>query len=261
MTTLFSTLNTASVHVARENVVLSQDAIKEIAKATKTTARAVAVQTDIVNAIITRMNHKLETEQKISQTLFTDLKEVSSVSFLHTIDKLQKRKIDLSSIALQFKETNKSNKETFLQVKALSKVYNVLNTIAREDYREFNAYTKSILLNMLEHGSLTINEALRCVSTAINKKDISERDVKAYYQSAASTASTQVSSSRMTLRALNICNIQKGKRDDLMTFNNDEQYTALVLEILQMKENTAEERAKVAEELRKKQLDDAAKKA
>lgn len=64
-----------SAHEARNAIVIDQETIKAYARQQKVTSKAVAVQLDIANAIINRMNNKLETEQKISSTLFSDLKK------------------------------------------------------------------------------------------------------------------------------------------------------------------------------------------
>ncbi|EPB4651366.1 hypothetical protein ACRJEL_003834, partial [Acinetobacter baumannii] len=87
-----------SAHEARNAIVIDQETIKAYARQQKVTSKAVAVQLDIANAIINRMNNKLETEQKISSTLFSDLKEACSRSMLNKIDTLQKAKFDLSDL-------------------------------------------------------------------------------------------------------------------------------------------------------------------
>lgn len=53
-----------SAHEARNAIVIDQETIKAYARQQKVTSKAVAVQLDIANAIINRMNNKLETEQK-----------------------------------------------------------------------------------------------------------------------------------------------------------------------------------------------------
>ncbi len=68
------------------------------------------------------MNNKLETEQKISSTLFSDLKEACSRSMLNKIDTLQKAKFDLSDLATIIAHTDKSHID-FVQVKSLEKSF------------------------------------------------------------------------------------------------------------------------------------------
>ncbi|MDR0068549.1 hypothetical protein RFX60_14985, partial [Acinetobacter sp. 11520] len=61
----------------------------------------------------------------------------------------------------------------------------------------------------------------------------------------------QASSSRMTLRALNICNVVKSVKDSEITFNENSQFIEAVLSFLQMKENTQQELERVQHDIKK----------
>ncbi|WP_354734460.1 hypothetical protein [Acinetobacter nosocomialis] len=238
-----------SAHEARNAIVIDQEAIKAYARQQKVTSKAVAVQLDIANAIINRMNNKLETENKISSTLFSDLKEACSRSMLVKIDTLQKAKFDLSDLAATIAHTDKSHID-FVQVKVIRKIFQAITAIAENDRRKLDGYTMSILLNLLQYGSLTVNECRLCCTTEIRAQS-HEKKVRQYYLSAHSTASSQASSSRMTLRALNICNVVKSVKDSEITFNENSQFIEAVLSFLQMKENTQQELERVQHDIKK----------
>ncbi|WP_202719720.1 hypothetical protein [Acinetobacter baumannii] len=235
-----------SAHEARNAIVIDQETIKAYAKQQKVTSKAVAVQLDIANAIINRMNNKLETENKISSTLFSDLREACSRSMLNKIDTLQKAKFDLSDLATIIAHTDKSHID-FVQVKVIRKIFQAITAIAENDRRKLDGYTMSILLNLLQYGSLTVNECRLCCTTEIRAQS-HEKKVRQYYLSA---ASSQASSSRMTLRALNICNVVKSVKDSEITFNENSQFIEAVLSFLQMKENTQQELERVQHDIKK----------
>lgn len=260
---LYAQLNASNAQVQRELLAISRDDMKALAQANKVTMSAVATQVDIINAMIIRMNDALNgTAQNINKVLISDFQSASKVTFLHQIDNLQKQKFDLSNVAEFIKITDKKD-SNFCAMYAVEKVFNLLTCLASKNRNALNGYTKAMLVNLLEHGSLTINECKQAVSLEVyaaeNRVQLKgAKKIRNLYNSGKSTASTQVSSSRMCLRALNVCNVNKNSSLDEITFNNEAQYTQAVLNLLQMTENTTEQVEQVAAVIEK---ENAAKKA
>ena len=247
---------TLNAQAEREAVTFTKEQLAEHAKANKVTIRAAAIQLDLANALAVRMNNQLINgkTQNINSSMFTDMSTICSVHFLQSIEILLKEKFDLSNIAAMLKVTDHKH-DDFMQVYAITKVLNLLVCIARKDRKRMNAYTLAILVNLLKFGMITKKEAESAVCLDLHRSASrnKQREIINVYDSASSTASTQISSSRMSLKALNICNIRKKGVNDEMTFNEQGQYLNNVLFILQMNENTSAELERVAAEIEQEQ--------
>jgi hypothetical protein len=247
-------LNTSSAQVQRDIVAISRDAMKEHARTKKVTMSAVATQVDIINALILRMNERLESEAaNINRVFLSAHADAAKDTFLFQVDNLQKQGFDLSNVAKFIAITDKSHAD-FCAMYAVEKVFNLLKCLASKDRNKLNGYTKAMLVNLLEHEVLTIDECKQAVSlelySAANRsKALNQKQIRNLYNSGKTTASTQVSSSRMCLRALNVCNVHKGSSKDEITFNSEAQYTQAVLNLLQMQDNSSAELDKIAEQI------------
>ena len=251
---LYATLNNSNANVEREQLVISHDEMKEIAKANKVTVKSVAVQIDIINALIVRMNYQFVIEGKdINSALIREYRSNSSITALQQIDYLHKQKFNLSDIAKLIAITDKSHAD-FCAIYAIEKIFNLLRCLASKDRNKLNGYTKAMLVNLLEHDVLTIDECKCAVSRELHQKAYSakfsgQKQIRLLYNSGKSTAGTQVSSSRMCLKALNVCHVRKGSSKDEITFNSEAQYTQAVLNLLQMTDNSSEEIEKISQVL------------
>ena len=247
-------LNTTSAQVQREVVAISRDEMKEYARTKKVTMSAVAVQVDILNALILRMNERLESETaNINRVFLNEHRNATKDTFLYQIDNLQKQGFDLSNVAKLLAVTDKSHAD-FCAIYAVEKIFNLLSCLASKNRNKLNGYTKAMLVNLLEHEILTIDECKQAVSlelySAANRsKSLNQKKIRNLYNSGKSTAGTQVSSSRMCLRALNVCNVHKGSSKDEITFNSEAQYTQAVLNLLQMQDISSAELDKIAEQI------------
>lgn len=252
---LFNEINTSSEQIERAELVLDREAIAKIAKENQVQQLAVATTLDICNAIVSRMNHVLLVAdvRNINSKFFTNLRQANSTDFLRQINALLRKKLNLSDIApmLRITEKGKGADDKYIQPYALDKVINLLSCMGANDRRGLNGYTKAILINLLEHGELSNDELKACVSVdglrdLQRKQGKNAKAIRALYDSSFSgTAGTQCSSSKMSLRALQICNVEK-RTGKTITFNETADNTKVILEILRMTENTEAERAKAA---------------
>lgn len=247
-------LNTTSAQVQREIVAISRDEMKEHARTKKVTMSAVATQVDIINALILRMNERLESETaNINRVFLNEHRNTAKDTFLYQIDNLQKQGFDLSNVAKLLAVTDKSHAD-FCAIYAVEKIFNLLSCLASKNRNKLNGYTKAMLVNLLEHEILTIDECKQAVSldvynAANRSKSLNQKKIRNLYNSGKSTAGTQVSSSRMCLRALNVCNVHKGSSKDEITFNSEAQYTQAILNLLQMQDVSSAELDKIAEQI------------
>lgn len=240
--------------IDRDEIVLNKDAIAAIAKEHQVQQVSVAIVLDICNALVHRMNYALHYSdvQKINSKFFTNFRQVNDSDFLRQVNALVRKKLDLSDVAPILRITDK-NHDDYVQPYTIDKVVNLLKCIGMNDRRGMNAYTKAILLNLLEHGELSNEEMKACVSSdalkMLNRKQANAKNIRNLYDSSATgTAGTQCSSSKMSLRMLNICHVNK-RSGKTITFNTDAQYTAIVLEILRMSDNSKAELDKAADSI------------
>lgn len=241
--------------IDRDEIVLNKDAIAAIAKENQVQQVSVAIVLDICNALVHRMNYALHYSdvQKINSKFFTNFRQVNDSDFLRQINALVRKKLNLSDVAPIMRITDK-NHDDYVQPYTIDKVVNLLKCIGMNDRRNMNPYTKAILLNLLEHGELSNEEMKACVSRDANRALMRNQGKNAkqirnlYDSSATGTAGTQCSSSKMSLRMLNICHVNK-RSGKTITFNTDAQYTAAVLEILRMTDNSAAELDKAADSI------------
>lgn len=251
--------------IDRDEIVLNKDAIAAIAKENQVQQVSVAIVLDICNALVHRMNYALHYSdvQKINSKFFTNFRQVNDSDFLRQINALVRKKLDLSDVAPILRITDK-NHDDYVQPYTIDKVVNLLKCIGMNDRRSINPYTKAILLNLLEHGELSNEEMKACVSSdalkMLKRKQANAKNIRNLYDSSATgTAGTQCSSSKMSLRMLNICHVNK-RSGKTITFNTDAQYTATVLEILRMTDNSAAELDKAADSIKAEIAADSKKK-
>jgi hypothetical protein len=114
------------------------------------------------------------------------------------------------------------NKEDFIAVKALVKVNKMMFAIANNMVSMLDGYTSTIGENLVESNKIGSKTMLVCLSKAIVFDELEQTEVIIKrHNCAPTTASTQASSTRMTLHYLNACNVVKNARNDVVTLKDN----------------------------------------
>ena len=121
------------------------------------------------------------------------------------------------------------NREDFIAVKVAVKIISTANAIAQGDKQLLDPYSRTILENLAKLQQLSNKGALVSLSKAIVYTDDEQKaNLTSRYQCSAGTAGTQASSTRMMLRALDVCEVLKSKRGDSITVKANERAEALL---------------------------------
>lgn len=161
------------------------------------------------------------TDAEKCKTIISDLNEFSKVEFVKTLEAIVERGLlsfeDLQTLAQNLAVTDKQDSR-FIGLKVITKVRQALYSFA-VNLRQFDGYTNAILSNLARLQELSNKSALVSLSKAIEyHEDEQTADIKRLLNCSVGTASTQASSTRMMLKALGVCNVQKRKAKDVISF-------------------------------------------
>jgi hypothetical protein len=114
----------------------------------------------------------------------------------------------------------------FIGVKVGTKILRALDAIGSTQVSECDPYTRTIAANVISlHGArcgLSMKSALVSLSKSIEYDALDqEQALTRHYNCAPGTANTQASSTRMMMKHLDLCNVAKGKRADVMTVKDN----------------------------------------
>ena len=122
-----------------------------------------------------------------------------------------------------------NNANDFIAVKVLVKIVSASVAISQKNTSTLDPYSEVIIKNLIALQSIGNKTALVSLSKAITYTDEDQQvALKARYNCSAGTASTQASSTRMMLEALDICEVQKGKKGDVISFKENDRAKMLV---------------------------------
>jgi len=176
---------------------------------------AAKVQEILLAAFDSRIETAPNENQKAN--LSTERNFFSTPNMLAVIEKAHALDIDLTALAAQISITQSQDRHAFIAVYALQKIRKALFAIA-QGLRNFDGYTNSILFNLFKNEHLSNKAARASICKAIEFTELEQvYTLRRMHNCSESTASTQASSTRMMLRALNICNVVKGKSHDSIT--------------------------------------------
>ena len=121
------------------------------------------------------------------------------------------------------------NANGFIAVKVLVKIVSTSVAIAQKNTSVLDPYSEVIIKNLIALQSVNNKTALVSLSRSIEYTDEEQQQaLKARYNCSAGTASTQASSTRMMLEALDICEVQKGKKGDVISLKDNDRAKMLV---------------------------------
>lgn len=123
----------------------------------------------------------------------------------------------------------KQDKQNFIAVKVLVKIVQALTALGQNMQAEFDPYSRCIIANLIALNGITNKTALVSLSKSIAYGELEQQqDIVKRYNCSANTAGTQASSSRMMLKHLGICDVIKGKKNDVTTIQQNERAQAIV---------------------------------
>jgi hypothetical protein len=182
-------------------------------KAKSTNVKATNAQKAIISAIETRITNAENANQV--RNLNAELKFYNEAVIAHalTLD------IDFTALASAVSVSDKKN-ANFVALYALQKVRKILTASAQNLASQLDGYTRTILTN-LTASEQNNKSAYVSLSRAIEFNEFdSQKTIKARYNCASSTASTQASSTRQAFKLLNIASVTKNKVNDEFALND-----------------------------------------
>ena len=139
-------------------------------------------------------------------------------------DKIAKKLIARCEIA-----EKAGNANDFIAVKVLVKIVSASVAIAQKNTSVLDPYSETILRNLVTLQTVNNKTALVSLSRSIEYTEADQQQaIKTRYNCSAGTASTQASSTRMMLEALDICDVQKGKKGDVISFKENDRARLMV---------------------------------
>lgn len=191
---------------------------------TKVTKQAQA----IINAIQYRIDNAENENQK--STLQTELKMLSSESGIATLNNVASNyDIDLANLAKQISVLKTESRADYLAVYALQKVRKTLTALSTKSKSAIDGYSNAILFNLSVLQQLTTKETRMVMSNAIEYSELEQVNaIKRTMNCNESTASTQASSTRMMLKALDIANVIKKNKNDVISFKDNKASHAIM---------------------------------
>lgn len=133
-------------------------------------------------------------------------------------DKIAKKLIARAEIANKAGQAN-----DFIAVKVLVKIVSTSVAIAQKNTSTLDPYSETILRNLINLQTVNNKTALVSLSRSIEYTEADQQQaIKQRYNCSAGTASTQASSTRMMLEALDVCDVQKGKKGDVISFKEND---------------------------------------
>ncbi|WP_151708828.1 hypothetical protein [Acinetobacter brisouii] len=208
----------------------------------KIDAQATEMQTKLVQNLEIRLDLHEEKSGKICTTLRADIAKFKTDNGFAVIKACLKKGLKLDDFIATVAIADTDDNDKYLAVKAITKCRQFMQAVAQGSASKLDGYTDSIMRNLLVHKALTVFECEQCLSGTMinehtNKMRIDEtKKIVAYKNSGASTATTQASSSRMMLKMFNICAVEKGRKDDVISFT-DEKTALLMLDLYKLENN------------------------
>lgn len=175
------------------------------------------VQVKIVASLQSRLDNA--PNANFAKNMQVEIKQFSDESMLRCIESLQTLEYDFSALIDALAIADNKNGD-YIAIYALQKIRKAVRSIA-QGLKAFDGYTNSILHNLCNLQALSNINAQRSICKKIEfSEDEQQVILRRLHECSPSTASTQASSTRMMLKALNVCNVRKGAKGDSISFTD-----------------------------------------
>ena len=205
---------------------------ENMSKANATTSKAkqgknaAAAKTDyqalILAAIQKRIDHADNDNQRDTlQAEYKFFNDANGAAILSKCSEIQG--LNLAALVQQIAVLKTESKSDFLAVYALQKVRKALYALANNARSSFDGYSNSIMFNLVKLQTVNTKETRMSICKAIEYSETEQvQALKRLHNCSESTASTQASSTRMMLKALNLANVIKSKNNDAITLQDND---------------------------------------
>lgn len=192
------------------------------AKQGKTVAAKTDYQALILAAIQKRIDNADNDNQRDTlQAEFKFFNDANGAAVLNKCSEIQG--LNLAALVQQIGVLKTESKTDFLAVYALQKVRKALFALANNMRSGFDGYTNSILFNLVKLQTINNKESRMSICKVIEYTETEQvQALKRLHNCSESTASTQASSTRMMLKALNLANVIKSKNNDSITMQDND---------------------------------------
>jgi hypothetical protein len=175
---------------------------------------------------------KAQPENTKCKTIISDLNEIKSARFAVQLEHVIKNGFtspeSLVTLANAIKTGTKGS-ENYVALKVITKIRDCIYALATKQKSELDPYTNSILFNLTKNETLTNKSGLMSLTkTVVYSETEQVQNVRALLNVSENTATTQLSSSRQMLRFLDICNVIKAKKNDAISFKQNDKAQAII---------------------------------
>lgn len=187
----------------------------------KSVSRVVSVSS--YDALIDALKHRIANAENENQVknLSAELKFFSDANGKLIVEKCESLGIDVAKLAAKIAILKHESKHDYLAIYALQKVRKTMYAVANNVKRFLDGYTNAVLTNLMSLQELNTKEARMSMCKTIEYDELEEvRNITRTMNCNESTASTQVSSTRMMLDALSIAVVHKGMKNDNLVFSD-----------------------------------------
>lgn len=218
----------AAKRAAKKTEVVAPIAPVEIIEAAQADVFA-DVQAAFVEACEYR---KAQPENAKCSTIIADLNAVKGNEFKRQLEHVCINGFStpeaLSNLARAIKSAPKGS-DGYIALKVITKIRQCIYALATKQKSQLDGYTNSILFNLSKNQELTNKSGLMSLTKAVVYTEMDQvQHVRALLDVSLGTASTQLSSSRQMLRFLDICNVIKAKKNDAISFKDNERAQAII---------------------------------
>lgn len=183
--------------------------------------KAETAQKKIIEALQVRIDNA--PNSNFADNMRAELSQFSKPQALAVIEALQALNVDMLALSKRVAVHDKADKENYIAIYALQKVRKAMFALALKTVTGFDKYSHSIIKNLANLQALDNLNAQRSICSRIELDELQQAQaVKVYHNCSPSTASTQASSTRMMLQALNVCNVSKGSKADSISFTDSD---------------------------------------
>lgn len=203
-------------------------------RATTTTKRTPTVDFTIIQAAFVDAceYRKVQPENVKCKTIISDLNEIRSARFAVQLEHVVKNGFSTPDALLTLASAIKNGvkgTDNYVALKVITKIRDCIYALATKQKSQLDPYTNSLLFNLTKNQELTNKSGLMCLTKTIVYSEMDQvQHVRALLDVGENTATTQLSSSRQMLRFLEVCNVIKAKKNDAISFKDNEQAKALI---------------------------------
>ena len=187
-------------------------------KATTSAARTVNKQREAIKAAF---DARIAKSDNANMTKFLQKMKANFLNLTDAqLNEAHNVSIDIDTLCKRLAVSDSANNE-FIAQYAVEKIIKTIRALAASSVESLDKYTFSIVKNLHTLQKLDNMNAQRALCSKIELDELAQAQaIKVYHNCAPSTASTQASSTRMMLQALNICNVTKRSKSDSISFTD-----------------------------------------